>query len=143
MNDYYDDNPDYAKITLSKGELADDQVRKDHNFYFRLEDGARMEAVAAPESYHYSWSKVANVDFGDSAATSFEAEFICTPAPEASIRVCADSLDGPVIAEAKIVPDETGKARVSVPTEAISGVHDIFFEFESSVHSFENWKFNR
>ena len=143
MADYYNANPDYIKYTPKKGEIQDEETRKNNYFYLRTDDGARMEAVADPEKYHYSWSKVANVDFGDAAPITFEASFLCVPAPEASIRVCADSLDGPVIAEAKIVPDETGKATISVPVEAISGVHDIFFEFESGVYSFENWQFIR
>lgn len=143
MKRYYDQSPYYTNISLGKGILADEQFRKDHLFYFRLDNGARMEAVASPEKYQYSWSAVKNVDFGNTSPTNFEASFTCTPAPTATIRVCADSVDGTVIAEARIEPDENGKATISVPAEAITGIHDIYFEFESSVYSFDTWQFIR
>ncbi|MDE6567448.1 MAG: family 43 glycosylhydrolase [Lachnospiraceae bacterium] len=137
----YDTNPDYSRINISKGELKDDQVRKDNWFYFRLDNGARMEAVASPDDYRYSWSKVKNVDFGDTTPTTFEANFSCVPEQTAAIRVCADSLDGKIIAESEIIPDADGKATISVPADVITGIHDLYFEFDGSVYSFDDWKF--
>ena len=143
LKSYYDSNPDYFRISLSKGELKDDQVRKDHWFYFRLDNGARMEAVASPDNYRYSWSKVKNADFGDTAPAAFEANFTCTPGQTATIRVCADSLDGKIIAESEIIPDTEGKASISVPADAITGIHDLYFEFDGGVYSFDDWTFTK
>lgn len=42
-----------------------------------------------------------------------------------------------------ITPDENGDATVSVPTEKITGTHNIYFAFDGSVLSFEDWKFER
>ena len=48
-----------------------------------------------------------------------------------------------MVAEADIISDENGDATVSVLAEKITGTHNIYFAFDGSVLSFEDWKFEK
>ncbi|MDO4167756.1 MAG: family 43 glycosylhydrolase [Eubacteriales bacterium] len=135
--------PDYFYETTVNESTGKTKTEVLYNGYLRTEDGARMEAVAAPDLYQYSWSSIEGVDFGDKTPSTFVANFVMdtTVAASAKIRVIADSLDGMVVAQGDIVAGEDGKASVILPVEAITGVHDLYFAFDGAVYSFENWKF--
>lgn len=113
--------------------------------YLRTENGARMEAIANPQHYQYSWSTVKGVDFGSTAPTTLTAEFTfdATHSSSAGFRVTADSTDGTLLAESTVTAGQDGKATVSLPVTAITGVHDIYFSFNGAVYSFDSWKFEK
>lgn len=113
--------------------------------YLRTENGARMEAIANPQHYQYSWSSVKGVDFGSTAPTTLTAEFTfdATHSSSAGFRVTADSTDGTLLAESTVTAGQDGKATVSLPVTAITGVHDIYFSFNGAVYSFDSWKFEK
>lgn len=108
-----------------------------------LIDGASMEAVSNADKYQYSWSLIKGADFGETSPSEFTAHFKMNKTKTAKIKVYADKLGGDVIAEADIIPDENGDATVSVPAEKITGTHNIYFAFDGSVLSFEDWKFEK
>lgn len=137
--------PDYFYETTVNESTGKTKTEVLYNGYLRTDDGARMEAVANPDLYQYSWSSIESVDFGDTAPSAFVANFIMdtTVAKQAKIRVIADSLDGMVIAQGDIVAGEDGMASVTLPVERLTGVHDLYFAFDGAVYSFENWKFEK
>lgn len=146
LSDYVSGNthlPD-SLMELTLNEKTGKTKRKIlYNGYIRTADGARMEAVANPTKYQYSWSMLKNVDFGASSPTALEAElrFDLSVSKSAEFRVTADRTDGTVLAGGTVTADENGIARVSLPVSQVTGVHDIYFEFDGAVYSFENWKF--
>lgn len=98
------------------------------------------------ENYTYSWNKVSNADFGDgSDKMTFSAEFDAdtTLSKETSIKVMLDSLDGTTVLDAKITPDNSGRATINVPVDKITGVHDVYFVFDGHVVSFNSWAFTK
>ena len=104
-------------------------------------DGAQMQAVKSEEEYQYSWLSVKGVDFGDVAPESFEAKLKGVGRSKIKMKVCADNLDGLEIVSTDVVFDEYGEAVVSVPANGLTGVHDLFIEFDGSVQSFVSWRF--
>lgn len=137
--------PEYFYETTVNESTGKSTVTVLYNGYLRTDDGARMEAVANPDLYQYSWSSMKGIDFGDTTPSVFHADFIMdtTVSDSAYIRVAADAVDGVVIAEGEIVAGEDGKASVSLPVNAITGIHDIYFEFDGAVYRFEHWKFEK
>ncbi len=51
--------------------------------------------------------------------------------------------DGTLLAESTVTAGQDGKATVSLPVTAITGVHDIYFSFNGAVYSFDSWKFEK
>ena len=104
-------------------------------------DGSRMEAFSDAERYQYSWSLVKGVNFGEVSPKTLKINFTGQTEKEAAVKVCVDSLDGPVIAEGKIEADSNGNAELILPVTEITGKHDLYFELEGNVCHFEKWKF--
>lgn len=105
------------------------------------EMGARMEAVLSPEDYLYSWLSIKGADFGDSSASSFKADLKGNPGERVVLKVCVDSLDGEAVVDTEVTFDEQGEACVEVPVAAVTGKHDLFFEFDGAVSDFVSWQF--
>lgn len=106
-------------------------------------NGAQMRTVEDNTAYQYSWLSVKGVDFGDAAPKTFVSRMKGAANDKIIIKVCADRLDGSEIVNAEVTFDEHGEAVLSVPAESITGIHDLFIEFDGSVQSFETWKFER
>lgn len=106
-------------------------------------NGAKMRTVENKADYQYSWLSVKGVDFGNAAPKTFVAKMKGAPNDQINFKVCADRLDGTEIVHAEITFDEHGEAVLSVPAENITGIHDLFFEFDGSMQSFESWKFEK
>ena len=104
-------------------------------------DGSHMEAFSDAERYQYSWSLVKGVNFGEVSPKTLKINFTGQTEKEAAVKVCVDSLDGPVIAEGKIEADSNGNAELILPVTEITGKHDLYFELEGNVYHFEKWKF--
>lgn len=104
-------------------------------------NGAQMRAVESRSDYLYSWLSVKGVDFGDTAPTTFTAKLKGYGMDKIKLKVCADALDGKEIVNTEVSFDEYGEAIVSVPSEALTGIHDLFIEFDGAVHSFVSWRF--
>lgn len=106
-------------------------------------NGAKMRAVEDKEKYQYSWLSLKGVNFGDAAPKTFVAKMKGAANDKINFKVCADRLNGTEIVNAEVAFDENGEAVLSVPAESITGIHDLFIEFDGSVESFETWKFEK
>lgn len=109
--------------------------------YVIPENGARMEAVKSRKDYQYSWLSIKGADFGSNAPAAFKTVLKGYAKGSVNLRVCADSLEGTQIVNTTVKFDENGEAVVSVPAAAVTGKHDLYFEFDGSVTDFVSWKF--
>ena len=137
--------PDYLFASVLNPNTGKTTKKEIYYGYLRTADGARMEAVANPSRYQYSWSSLKGVDFGKSAPKKITVSltFDKNTSSKTKFRVTADSTSKTVLAEDTITAGKDGKATVTLPVKAITGVHDIYFEFGGAVYSFDNWKFEK
>lgn len=111
--------------------------------YVISKDGAVMHTVKDRTKYQYSWLSVKQTAFGEDGAKTFKAKLRGYGNSKVNLKVCTDALDGKAIVDTTVEFDEYGAAEVSVPVDAVTGTHDLFFEFDGSVLDFASWRFEK
>lgn len=106
-------------------------------------EGAQMRAVKSRADYKYNWLSVKGVQFGDNTPKKFRAVLKGYRDSSVNVRVCADSLEGAQVVNASVTFNEYGEGEIVVPTNEITGKHDLFIEFDGAVTSFESWQFEK
>lgn len=135
----YKNNPEYVRKKYSKSDGT--WYEKGYTYFLRTQDGVRMEAVADPESYRYSWSEIKGADFGENGPSRFTAHLKVEAGQSVTMKVYADGLGETLLAETTQTAGEDGSVTVDVPVEAVTGTHDVYFVFEGAVSEFTDWSF--
>ena len=90
------------------------------------------------------WIKLSGVDFGTEGPASFTVRY-SSKGGQGAIKLVSDSLDGEAIAYAEIndTQDYNSFTEITVATQNITGVHDIYFIFAGSNYYINEWCFNK
>ncbi len=89
-----------------------------------------------------SWIGLSNVDFGDTAPTSFTAK-VSSEFTGNLIRITVDSADGEVLGYLE-VPNTGSTAEykeITVEIKGVNGIHNMFFTFCGEGFRFDTWSF--